>query len=96
MLLSQVKIALCLRCLKTVMMSAISRLVRLTLVTSRKQYLTCLKHPPIKYKYLRANQTPFMATELHREIMKGQVCGNNFLGAKSQENNLKYNRQRNF
>lgn len=37
-----------------------------------------------------------MATELHREIMKGQVCGNNFLGAKSQENNLKYNRQRNF
>ena len=37
-----------------------------------------------------------MATELHREIMKGQVCGSNFLGAKSQENNLKYNRQCNF
>ena len=28
------------------------------------------KHAPIKQKYLRANEAPFMTKELHREIMK--------------------------
>ena len=30
------------------------------------------KHAPIKQKYLRANEAPFMTKELHREIIKDQ------------------------
>ena len=54
------------------------------------------KHAPIKQKYLRANEAPFMTKELHREIVKISRLRNNFLGTKSQEDRLKYNKQRNF
>ena len=54
------------------------------------------KNAPITEKYLRANEAPFMTKELHREIMKRSRLGNNFLKTKSQENRLKYNKQRNF
>ena len=30
------------------------------------------KHAPVKQKYLRASEVPFMTKELHREIMKNQ------------------------
>ena len=53
------------------------------------------KHVPIKQKYIRANETPFMTKELHREIMKRSSLRNNFLRTKSQEDRLKYNKQRN-
>ena len=32
------------------------------------------KHAPIKQKYLRDNEAPFMTKELHREIMKRSIC----------------------
>ena len=51
------------------------------------------KHAPIKQQYLRANEAPFMTKELHREIMKRSRLHNNFLGTKSQEGRLKYNKQ---
>ena len=54
------------------------------------------KHAPIKQKYLRANEAPFMTKELHREIMKRSRLRNNFLMTKSQEDISKYNKQRNF
>ena len=54
------------------------------------------KHAPIKQKYLRANEAPFMTKELHREIIKRSRLRNNFLRAKSQEDKSKYNKQRNF
>ena len=47
------------------------------------------KHAPIKQKYLRANEAPFMAKELHREIMKRSRLHNKFLRTKSQEDRLK-------
>ena len=51
------------------------------------------KHAPIKQKYLRPNEAPFMTKELHREIMKRSRLPNNFLGTKSQEDSLKHNKQ---
>ena len=54
------------------------------------------KHDPIKQKYLRANEAPFMTKELHREIMERSRLRNNVLRTKSQEDRLKYNKQRNF
>ena len=54
------------------------------------------KHAPIKQKYLRANEAPFMTKELHREIMKRSRLLNNFLRTKSQESRLKYYKNRNF
>ena len=51
------------------------------------------KHVPIKQKYLRVNEAPFMTKELHREIMKISRTRNNFLRTKSQEDRLKYNKQ---
>ena len=53
------------------------------------------KHAPIKQKYIRTNETPFMTKELHREIMKRSRLRNNFLRTNSQEDRLKYNKQRN-
>ena len=52
------------------------------------------KYAPIKQKYLRVNEAPFMTKELHRAIMKRSRLRNNFLGTKSQEDRSKYNRQR--
>ena len=54
------------------------------------------KHAPIKQKYLRANEAPFMTKELHRGIMKRSRLLNNFLRTKSQESRLKYYKNRNF
>ena len=54
------------------------------------------KHAPIKQKYLPANESPFMTKELHKEIMKRSRLHNNFLRTKSQEDRLRYIKQRNF
>ena len=51
------------------------------------------KHPPMKQKYLRANETPFITKELHREIIKRSRLHNNFLRTKSQGDRLKFNKQ---
>ena len=71
----------------SVTMLTISPVINLTSVTSRKQYLTNIfdKHAPIKLKYLRANEAPFMTRESHKEIMKRSRVRNNFLKTKSQE-----------
>ena len=50
------------------------------------------KHAPIKQKYHRVNEVPFMAKELRREIMKRSGICNNFFRNKSQEDRLKYNK----
>ena len=51
---------------------------------------------PIKQKYLPANEDPFMAKELLREIMKRSRLRIYFLRNKSPKDRSKYNRQRNF
>ena len=54
------------------------------------------KHAPIKQKYFRTNEVPFMTKELLREFMKKSRLRNNFLKTKSLEYRLKYSKQHNF
>ena len=42
------------------------------------------KHAPVRKKYLRANEVPFMTKELHNAIMKRLKYRNKFLKDKSQ------------
>ena len=49
------------------------------------------KYAPIRQKYFRANEAPFMNKELHREIMKRSRLRKNCLRIKSQEDRLKHN-----
>ena len=52
-------------------------------------------HAPPKKKCIRANQAPFMAKELNKEIMIRSRLGNKFLRFRSEENKKAYNEQRN-
>ena len=51
-----------------------------------KETIFCIfnKHAPIRKKYLRANEAPFMTKELHNAIMKRSRYRNKFLKDKSQ------------
>ena len=54
------------------------------------------KHVSIKSKYCRANQAPFMNKSISKAIMKRSRLRNKFLKNKNAQNNLLYNRQRNY
>ena len=41
------------------------------------------KYAPIKKKYIRANEAPFMTKNLHKEIMKRSRLRNKYLKSKS-------------
>ena len=41
------------------------------------------KYAPIKKKYIRANEAPFMTKNLHKEIMKQSRLRNKYLKSKS-------------
>ena len=41
---------------------------------------TFSKYAPIKRKYVRANEAPFMTTELHKTIMKSSRLRKVFVG----------------
>ena len=53
------------------------------------------KHAPIRKKYLRANEAPFMTKELHNAIMKRSRYRNKFLKDKSQTSRENYKILRN-
>ena len=53
------------------------------------------KHAPIKYKYLRANDAPFMNKELRKEVMLRSKLKNIHNKDKSAASNRAYKRQRN-
>ena len=53
------------------------------------------KYAPIKKKYIRANEAPFMIKNLHKEIMKRSRLRNN-LKPKSLTHRKNHNMQRNF
>ena len=50
---------------------------------------------PIKKKYARGNQIPFMTKNLSKEIMKRSRLINNYLKHKTKENRLLYTQLRN-
>ena len=62
-----------------------------------KESIFCIfnKLAPIRKKYLRANEDPFMTKELHNAIMKRSRYRNKFLKDKSQTSRENYKIQRN-
>ena len=63
-----------------------------------KETVFCIfnKHAPIKSKYFRANEAPFMIKELHKAIMKRSRLKNKFLKTKSITDMKNYKVQRNY
>ena len=53
------------------------------------------KYAPIKNKYIRENEAPFMTKKLHKEIMKWSKLRNKYLKSKPLTDREKYNIQRN-
>ena len=51
---------------------------------------------PIKHKYLRSNQSPFMNKKISRAIMNRTKLRNRFLGTRSNEDKAAYNKQWNY
>ena len=59
--------------------------------------MKCLerKHAPIKRKYIRANEVPFMVKDLHKAIMKRSKLRNKFLKSRNLSDRKNYTSQRN-
>ena len=53
------------------------------------------KHAPIKRKYIRANEAPFMSKDLHEAIMKRSKLRNKFLKSRNLSDRKNYTSQRN-
>ena len=53
------------------------------------------KYAPIKKRYVRANQAPFMNKSINKEIMKRRRLRNKFLNTKSDIDRRAYNKQGN-
>ena len=56
---------------------------------------TINRHAPIKLRYVRANDQPFMTKELRKEHMKRSRLRNKYLKDKNDDNTEAYKRQRN-
>ena len=54
------------------------------------------EHAPLKKRYVRANQAPFMTKKLSKEIMTRSRLSNKFLKTKTDPNRKAYNKQRNY
>ena len=54
------------------------------------------EHAPLKKRYVRANQAPFMNEKLSKEIMTRSCLNNKFLKTKTDANRKAYNKQRNY
>ena len=53
------------------------------------------KLAPVKHKYVRANQAPFMNKTLNKSVMDRSRLKNKYLKNNTQENWLAYKKQRN-
>ena len=58
--------------------------------------ITLDKHAPLKKRYVRANQSPFMNRKLSKEVMKRSSLRYKFLNTKSDIDRKAYNKQRNY
>ena len=60
------------------------------------EFLSVLnKHAPIKYKYIRANNSSYMTKSLRKGIMLCSRLRNKFLKTKTEESKQLYNKQQN-
>ena len=53
------------------------------------------KHAPLKKRYVRANQSPFINKKMSKEIMKRSRLRNKCLNKRSDIDRIAYNKQRN-
>ena len=53
-------------------------------------------YAPLRFKYMRANESAFMNKKIKQEMMHRTKLKNIFLKYPSQDNELKYKRQRNY
>ena len=53
------------------------------------------KLAPIKRKYIRANESPFMTEDLHKAIMKRSKLRNKFLKSRNPSDKKNYTSQKN-
>ena len=53
------------------------------------------EHAPIKQRYVRANEAPFISKTINKEIMKRSRLRNSFLNTKCDIDRKAYNKQRN-
>ena len=58
--------------------------------------ITLDKHAPLKKRYVRANQSPFMNKKLSKEIMKRSRLRNKFLNTKGDIDRKSYSKQHNY
>ena len=58
--------------------------------------ITIGKYAPLKKRYVRANQSPFMNKKLSKEIMKRSRLRNKFLNTKGDIDKKAYNKYRNY
>ena len=54
------------------------------------------KYAPVKRKYVRANEAPFLTKELHKAIVKGSRLRNKFLKDRTENNQKNFKLQRIF
>ena len=60
-------------------------------------FITTLnKHAPMKMKYIRANNSPFMNKDLSKAIMVRSRLRNKFINLRTKESNDAYKKQRNY
>ena len=57
---------------------------------------TLNKHAPMKKKFVRAHNAPFITKKLSKAIMNRSRFRNNFLKNPNDDNKAKYNKQRNY
>ena len=60
-----------------------------------KSMVVLERHAPLKQKYIRANQAPFMTKELQNAIMLRSKLRNRLNNLKTEQANMEYKRQRN-
>ena len=54
------------------------------------------KHAPIKKRYVRANQSSFMNSKIHKEVMRKTHLRNRFIDSKTHAKRIAYNKQRKY
>ena len=54
------------------------------------------RHAPMKKKYMRANNSPFMNKKLSKAVMNRSRLRNKFLNNPTRENRVNYHKYRNF
>ena len=76
--------------------STLARFSQISFGTSKSTVDNILqKHAPIKKRYVGANQTSFINSKIHKEVMRRTRLRNKFIDSKTDADRRAYNKQRN-